>query len=82
MQPILVHDLHNLPVITQGGTKIGALKDVAIDVDSGRVIHYVVKRGLIARDELLVASDEVIEIRFDAMIVKDTFVFASDRVPA
>lgn len=72
MQPVLVHDLHNRSVVTQGGTKLGSLKDVVIDCDSGRVVQYVVKQGLLSVAELLISSDEVIEILHNVIIVKDT----------
>ncbi len=71
MQPVLVHDLHNRSVVTQGGTKLGSLKDVSIDCDSGRVIYYLVKQGLLGVAELMIASNEIIEIRPDVIIVKD-----------
>lgn len=74
MQPMMVHDLHNRAVVTFDGTKLGSLKDVVIDIDSGRVLQYCVKHGLIGGEDLLVSSDAVIEIRPDAIVVKDATV--------
>ena len=82
MQAEFVHDLCGRAVITQSGTKLGSLKDISIDVDSGRVVQYAVKHGLLGGAELLVAPEEVIEIRFDAIIVKDTLVRAGNVVVA
>ena len=82
MQPMFVHDLHNLSVVTQSGVRIGSLKDVVIDVDSGRVIQYAVKQGLLGGADLLVASDEVVEIRPDAVVVTDALVRGSSAVVA
>ena len=82
MQPVLVHDLHNRSVVTQGGTKLGSLKDVAIDCDSGRVVHFLVKQGLLGVAELIIAVDEVIEILPNAIIVKDTAVKVAEPLLA
>lgn len=71
---MMVHDLHNRPVLTLSGTKLGSLKDVVIDIDSGRVLQYCVKHGLIGGQDLLVGSDAIIEIRADAIVVKDAVV--------
>lgn len=79
---MLVHDLHNRPVVTQNGTKLGILKDVVIDIDSGRVVQYAVKQGLIGGPDLLISSDEIVEIRTEAVIVKDAFVRGSNLVLA
>lgn len=74
MHPVLVHDLHNRSVITQGGTKLGSLKDVAIDSDSSRVAYFLVKQGLLGVGELVIGADEIVEIRPDVIIVKDAAV--------
>lgn len=76
MQPVLVQDLHNREVVTAGGTKLGLLKDVSIDLDSGRIVQFCVKQGLIGigSADLLIAADAVIEIREDAIVVKDLMV--------
>ncbi|OGH61965.1 MAG: hypothetical protein A2848_03640 [Candidatus Magasanikbacteria bacterium RIFCSPHIGHO2_01_FULL_50_8] len=74
MRPLAVHELHNRTVITQAGSKLGSLKDVVIDVDSGRVLQYCVKQGLLPGQELLIGADAVIEISDDAIVVKDAIV--------
>lgn len=75
MHPVAAHDLKGRLVLTHGGTKLGHLKDVVMDVDSSRVLQFIVSRGLILGGlDLLVGADEVIEIREDAIIVKDTLV--------
>ncbi|MCX6781437.1 MAG: PRC-barrel domain-containing protein [Candidatus Magasanikbacteria bacterium] len=82
MQPVLVQDLHNREVVTASGTKLGLLKDVSIDIDSGRVVQFYVKHGLIGigGTDLLIAADAVIEIREDVIVVKDLAV--GEPIPA
>lgn len=82
MQPVAVHDLHNRSVLTQSGIKLGSLKDVIIDADSSRVLQYSVKQGILPGQELLVGADAVVEIRDDAVIVKDAVVPASGTTAA
>lgn len=83
MQPILVHELVGRVVVTQDGTKLGSLKDVAIDIDSGRVVHIEVKPvGLLGGPHLLIAAEEIIEIQSDAIVVKNTSVSAASLVVA
>lgn len=83
MQPILVHDLVGRLVVTQDGTKLGTLKDVAIDADSGRVVHLEVRpSGLLGGTPLLIAAEELIEIRGDAIVVKNTSISITSPVLA
>lgn len=83
MQPVLVHDLIGRLVVTQGGTKLGTLKDVAIDGDSGRVVHLEVKpSGLLGGPRLLIAAEELVEIQDDAIVVKDTSISVMSPVLA
>ncbi len=74
MHPIAARELKGRPVLTETGSKLGALKDVVVDADSGRVIEFVVSHGILGGPDLLIGLSAVIEIRDDAIIVKDTFV--------
>ncbi len=76
MQQIAVSDLKGRIIVTSSGSKLGQLKDVVIDADSGRVVHFVASRGLLGRSELLIGTEEVVEITASAIVVKDTFVSA------
>lgn len=81
MQPVLVHDLIGRLVVTQGGTKLGTLKDVAIDGDSGRIVHLEVKpHGLLGGPHLLIAAEELIEIQEAMIVVKDTSISVASPV--
>lgn len=83
MQPVLVHDLVGRLVVTQDGIKLGTLKDVAIDGDSGRIVHLVVKpSGLLGGPQLLIASEELVEIQDDVIVVKDTSISVTSPVLA
>lgn len=76
MHPVPAHELKGRVVLTHSGTKLGHLKDVIMDIDSSRVLQYIVSRGLLGGPDLLISSIEVIEIREDAIIVKDTLIGA------
>jgi len=83
MQQLLVGELRGKPVITQRGIKLGKLRDVAIDGDSGRVVHFVVRQGrLLASPDLLISPDEIVEITASAIITKDTLIPVSAAIPA
>ncbi len=82
MQPVAVSDLHGRVVVTAHGTKLGSIKDVVIDADSGRVVNFVVKHGILGGNDLLIGPEEVVEIRADAVVVKDASVSFGNRVPA
>lgn len=83
MQQLLVGELRGNPVITQRGIKLGKLRDVAIDGDSGRVVHFVVRQGrLLASPDLLISPDEIVEITASAIITKDTLIPVSAAIPA
>lgn len=82
MQPVAVHDLHNRSVLTQSGTKLGSLKDVIIDAESARVVQYCVKQGLLPGQELLIGVEAIVEIRDDAIVVKDAVVPATGTTAA
>jgi sporulation protein YlmC with PRC-barrel domain len=83
MQPVLVHDLVGRSVVTQDGAKLGTLKDVAIDIDSGRVVHYEVKpTGILSGPHLIISSDEIIEIQAEMIVVKNTAISVTSPVLA
>lgn len=83
MQQLLVGELRGKMVVTQRGIKIGKLRDVAIDGDSGRVVHFVVRQGrLLASPDLLISPDEIVEITASAIITKDTLIPVSAAIPA
>lgn len=68
--------LLHLPVVTQGGQKIGIVEGVTVDVDSHVVSQYEVKPGgavaTLLRKSFLVSPAEVISITAEQMTVKDT----------
>lgn len=63
--------LKNLPVFTQSGVKLGQVSDVEIDLDSQSILRYVVKRGIVSRETLLVHRGQVISITDKKITVDD-----------
>lgn len=83
MQPVLVHDLVGRSVVTKDGMKLGTLKDVAVDIDSGRIVHLEVKPlGLLGGPHLLIAAEELVEIQETVIVVKDTSISVASPVLA
>lgn len=72
--------LHNLPVITQSGQKIGLVEGVTLDINTHGVFQYQVKPGRVVlamfSKELLVSPVDVISMDEKAMIVKDSVLSA------
>lgn len=66
--------LKNLSVFTRSGIKLGQVADVEIDLDSQSIIRYVIKRGIVNRDVLLVHRSQVISITDEKMTVEDAVV--------
>jgi sporulation protein YlmC with PRC-barrel domain len=70
--------LHGVPVQTKGGTVLGTVASVDFDSETGKLASLKVKtRGLVAglfNEELSVAWDQIIEIRTDLVVVRDTTV--------
>ena len=61
--------MKNLPVFTQSGVKLGQITDIEIDLDSQSILRYVVKRGIVSRDTLLIHRGQVISITDEKMTV-------------
>lgn len=68
--------LHNLPVQTESGDKLGVVDGVEVDVDAHTISHYQVKPGKILvgffAKPLLIAPEQVVSISADKMTVKDS----------
>lgn len=68
------NDLINLPVYTQSGKHLGKVASFEIDTDAGKLENFHVKTGLIEglwHEQLIINSNQVIEITAEKMIVKD-----------
>ncbi len=63
--------IHNLPVETESGIILGILKDLEFDVETNRLIHFVVKAGIFKK-ELLVAPEQVKKIDAAKIVVVDS----------
>lgn len=74
MQLCAVRDLRGRAVVTERGVRLGIVKDVVIDVDSGRVVQYIVAERLMGSAPLLIGVEAVVEMRDDALVVKDAHI--------
>ncbi|MEK7190062.1 MAG: PRC-barrel domain-containing protein [Patescibacteria group bacterium] len=72
--------LKNLSVVTQSGVKLGQVSDIEIDLDSQSILRYVVKRGIVSRDTLLVHRGQVISVTNEKMTVEDAVVKESQAM--
>lgn len=72
--------LKNLLVFTRGGIKLGQVADIEIDLDSQSILRYVVKRGIVSRETLLVHRGQVISITNEKMTVEDAVVKESQEM--
>ena len=69
-------NLRGLKVITQSGKRIGKVKDLSIDDQDFFIIKFHIKaRALkrIANERLLVDRGDIIEIKKDRIIIKDSY---------
>ncbi len=66
--------LRGTPVCTQQQIKLGKVRDVIIDTDSGRLFQIVARTRLLGGMDVLIPFDAIIEIRDEMVIVKDTVV--------
>lgn len=74
MQQAAFSELRGRRVITKSGQMIGRLKDVVIDADTARVINIIVSRTRFGVEIAAISYSDIIEIRADAIIVRDAFV--------
>lgn len=68
----LFSKLKNLPVFTRSGIKLGQIADIEIDLDSQSIIRYVVRRGMVSRQTLMIHRSQVICITGEKMVVEDS----------
>lgn len=64
-------------VETVSGTHVGKIVDFSIDVDSGVVLEYLVRKGL--SSVITVARDRVVKIQNEVMIVEDQAVVSEEE---
>ncbi len=69
---INLHTLLHLPVYTQSGARLGKVRDVKLNIESHSVQQYVVRAGLLNKNEYLIGPAQVISISEEKMIVDDT----------
>lgn len=74
MQNVPVRELLGRPVFTRAGVRLGHLKDVIFDVETGRWQKLVVGRQMWGGADLLVGAEAVVEVLAEAIIVKDLWV--------
>ncbi len=64
--------LKNLPVHTQSGEALGQIEGLIFDPESHAIVQYEVRQGMpLARRTLLVATNQVVSISAERMIVED-----------
>lgn len=63
--------LRGTQVRTAAEIKLGTVRDIIFDADSGRLFQIAVRTRLLGGTDLLVPFDAIIEIRDDGIIVKD-----------
>lgn len=74
MQNVPVRELLGRPVLTRAGVRLGHLKDVIFDVETGRWQKLVVGRQMWGGEDLLVGVEAVVEVLSEAIIVRDLWV--------
>ena len=77
--------LLHLPVETEGGTHLGEISRVNIDVERHIVSNYIVKSSLLPRlfaEELMIAPSQVVSITAKKMTVEDSVVPAATPAAA
>lgn len=74
MQLVSTRDLRGRPVITETGVRLGNLVDILIDPDQGRLMQLVVRPHLLGGAELQISAAAIIEIKLEAVVVKDALV--------
>lgn len=73
---ITLKQLKALPVVSESGTNLGRVVDVAIDANYHNVSQYVVSAwpALLNKNKLLISPGQVVAIDAEKMIVKDAAV--------
>ena len=72
--------LNNLPVYTRSGAFLGRIADYILDTQTHQIVQYLVgssswlKNILSQQAELLVASDQVISLSEEKMVVQDAII--------
>ncbi len=83
MRRMLVSEIRGMAVFTESGTALGTCKDVYIDMDTGRVLQFVVGKRLIdVGEHLLIGIEDVRDVTDDTIIVRDAFVGLGAALPA
>lgn len=77
MQQKKFSQMRGMPVRTTSGTELGTVRDAVLDIDTGRIIQFLVKTRLIGGTELLVPMDAIVEIRDEVLVVKDGLIPAA-----
>lgn len=68
-------DLDNLPVYTQSQIHLGKVSGYDLDADTGKIVTYYIKTGIIKdllSQQLSVSSNQIVSIDRDKMIVNDS----------
>lgn len=68
---ISIKQLLGLPVATQSGAQLGAVRDVELDAESHAVRQYVVGEHFFTKQKKLISPAQVISITAEKMIVQD-----------
>ena len=68
----------HLPVITKNNSKLGVVKDIIINCDTGVITTFIVRSNPLIQPmtgkELLITFDQVVRITANAVIVEDALV--------
>lgn len=64
--------LMRLPVVTESGHKLGHMYDVELDGETHAVRKYLVKQGVINKEEYLVAPLQIKSITAEQITVEDS----------
>lgn len=70
--------LSKLPVVTEGGERLGSVMDIELDLEAHAVSAYLVRQGMFAVP-LRISPSQVVSITGDRMTVKDTAIPAVTR---
>lgn len=67
-----MHELRDLSVETESGVKLGKCKEIFFDMDTGRVLQFVVAKHILGPGaDLLISIDDVRDVTETQLIVRD-----------
>lgn len=86
MPLIKSNNLLGLPVVTESGQRLGAVRSFDVDVDAHAITNYYVKPGsivaMIGKGELVIHASQVVSITEKQITVRDNTVTSPSPIAA